>query len=113
MMRTGASLVLTAACLLAVPAARADEHPQMTAAQQALESARQQLQAAGHEYGGHRAKALEKVNQALEQVRLGLTAEAGAEHKVERREKGLERKEQRLEKRIENTKQKEQQMQQK
>jgi len=105
-------LVLIPVCLLAARAVRAEEHPDMQAAQQALESARQHLKAAGPEYAGHRAKALERINQALEQIRLGLASAGGAEKRVERRERGLERREQRLEKRIEGTKQREQHMEQ-
>jgi len=105
-------LVLVPVCLLAVRAVRAEEHPDMVAAQQALESARQHLKAAGHEYGGHRAKAIEHLNQALEQIRLGLASAGGTEKRVERREQGLQRREQRLEKRIEGMKQGEQRMDQ-
>ena len=105
-------LLAVPVCLLAARAVRAEEHPDMVAAQQALESARQHLQAAGHEYGGHRAKAVERVNQALEQIKLGLASAGGAEKKVERREQGLQRREQRLEKRIEGMKQHEQQLDQ-
>jgi len=105
-------LVVIPVCLLAARAVRAEEHPDMLAAQQALESARQHLQAAGHEYGGHRAKAVERVNQALEQIRLGLASAGGTEKRVERREQGLQRREQRLEKRIEGMKQREQKMDQ-
>ena len=105
-------LVMIPVCLLAARAVRADEHPDMSAAQQALESARQHLQAAGHEYGGHRAKAIERINQALEQIRLGLASAGGAEKRVERREQGLQRREQRLEKRIDGMKQREQKLDQ-
>src|ERR671931_515717 len=98
-------LVLIPVCLLAAAAVRAEEHPDKHAAPHGP-------QAAGPEYAGHRAKALERVNQALEQIRLGLAAAGGAEKRVERRERGLERREQRIEKRIEGTKQREQQMDQ-
>ena len=111
MTRTGTWLVLIAACLLATAAARADEHPDMQAAQQALESARQHLKAAGAEYSGHRAKALERVNQALEQIRLGLTSADGRQGRVERRARGLERREQRLEKRLDSMKERDQRLQ--
>jgi len=110
---TKALFVPMVICLLGVPAVRADDHPDMDAAQQALETARDHLKAAGHEYGGHRKTALEKVNQALEQIRLGLASAGTAEKKVERREQGLQRKEQRLEKRIQGMDQKQQHMQQK
>jgi len=105
-----ALIVPMALCLLAVPVVRAEEHPDMDAARQSLEAARDHLKAAGHEYGGHRKTALERVNQALEQIRLGLASAGGTEKKVERREQGLQRREQRLEKRIDNMKQRQQQM---
>jgi len=96
--------------LLAVPVVRAEEHPDMDAARQSLEAARDHLKAAGHEYGGHRKTALERVNQALEQIRLGLASAGSVEKKVERREQGLQRREQRIEKRIDNMKQRQQRM---
>ena len=95
---TKALIVPMALCLLAVPVVRAEEHPDMDAARQS------------HEYGGHRKTALERVNQALEQIRLGLASAGGTEKKVERREQGLQRREQRIEKRIDNMKQRQQRM---
>src|SRR3989442_15673428 len=93
-------LVLIPVCLLAARAVRAEEHPDMLAAQQALESARQHLQAAGHEYGGHPAKAVERVNQALEQIRLRLAAAGGTEKRGGRRGQGPPAPGQRPQKRI-------------
>lgn len=49
------------------------------AAQHDLESARTHLQAAPHDYAGHRHKALENVDRALTQVRKGFKADAKAE----------------------------------
>src|SRR5438876_10047290 len=93
---TKALIVPMALCLLAVPVVRAEEHPDMDAARQSLEAARDHLNPAGHEYGGHHKTALERENQALEQIRLGLASVGGTEKKLERRAPGLQRREQRL-----------------
>jgi hypothetical protein len=41
------------------------KHPEMAAAIQHLREAKSNLEHAAHDFGGHRAKALEHVNQAL------------------------------------------------
>ena len=48
------------------------EHPEMVAAIRALENAKKHLESAAHEYHGHRAKAIEHVNQALEECNKAL-----------------------------------------
>jgi hypothetical protein len=48
--------------------------PRMSEAQQALEQARNALQQAGTEFGGHRSRALDYVNQALQEINLGIQA---------------------------------------
>jgi hypothetical protein len=48
--------------------------PRMSEAQQALEQARNALQQAGTEFGGHRSTALGYVNQALQEINLGIQA---------------------------------------
>jgi hypothetical protein len=48
--------------------------PRMSEAQQALEQARNALQQAGTEFGGHRSQALNYVNQALQEINLGIQA---------------------------------------
>ena len=48
--------------------------PHMTAALAALQSAKSELQAAEHNKGGHRAKALELVNSAIGEVQAGMDA---------------------------------------
>ena len=48
--------------------------PRMSEAQQALEQARNALQQAGTEFGGHRSTALNYVNQALQEINLGIQA---------------------------------------
>jgi hypothetical protein len=61
-----------------VPVAFADEHASLLAAEQELKVARAHLAEAGRRYGGHRAAALEHVNQALEELRQALaTAKTG------------------------------------
>jgi len=50
--------------------------PHMEAALNALYTAQSELNAAEHDKGGHRAKALGLVNTAIEQVKLGIAAGA-------------------------------------
>jgi hypothetical protein len=49
-----------------------ERQPHMEAALHHLEQAAQELQAAEHDKGGHRAKALELTNQAIAHVREGI-----------------------------------------
>jgi len=49
-----------------------ERHPEIRAAIRALENAKRHLQEAAHDFGGHRAEALEAVNHALEQLKLAL-----------------------------------------
>jgi hypothetical protein len=42
-----------------------EQHPEIRAAMHHLEEAKSALEKAAHDFGGHRAKALEHVNQAL------------------------------------------------
>jgi hypothetical protein len=60
-----------------IPAAAAatpapERHPQILAAISALENAKSHLEAAAREFHGHRAKAIEHVNHALEECRKAL-----------------------------------------
>ena len=48
--------------------------PHMIAALDALKTAKAELEMAEHNKGGHRAKALEHVNKAIEQTRKGIEA---------------------------------------
>lgn len=52
-----------------------DEHPHMDAAKKALENAKAQLEQAVHDYNGHRAKALELVEQAIKEINVGIASE--------------------------------------
>jgi hypothetical protein len=49
-------------------------YPRMTNAQQALEQARNALQQAGSQFGGHKQRAIEQINQALQEINLGIQA---------------------------------------
>jgi hypothetical protein len=51
--------------------------PHMQGALSALMTARAELQVAEHNKGGHRAVALERVNEAIRQVQMGIEAGGG------------------------------------
>ena len=90
---TKRALVMMAVGLcLTVGVARADEHPQMQEAKKNLEAARTALQAADHDYGGHRTKAVENINQALRNIDEGLQVVAQKEKQVEHKEQKAEQK---------------------
>ena len=75
---------LTAVCTLPLSAARAsggervapvgvaEPHPQINAAIRALVRAREHLQRAAHDFGGHRVEAIAAIDGALTQLRLAL-----------------------------------------
>ena len=50
----------------------AERHPQIRGAIRALEVAKKHLESAAHDFGGHRLRALEHVNQALGECRAAL-----------------------------------------
>ena len=54
---------------------RGERHPEIRQAMQALRRAKQELQEGAHDFNGHRAKALELTNQALEECRAALEAD--------------------------------------
>ena len=49
-----------------------EHHPAIRAAIRALERARDELKAANHDFGGHRADALVECDKAIDQLRLAL-----------------------------------------
>ena len=67
-------LALAVGCLLIASRAPADEHAEMRAAMQEMLIARSHLQAASHDYAGHRRTAIDHLNQAIGEVREGLKA---------------------------------------
>ncbi len=59
--------------VVAAPAPqRQERHPEIHAAIRNLEEARSHLEAAAHDFGGHRVKAIEHTNKALEECREAL-----------------------------------------
>jgi hypothetical protein len=52
--------------------AQAEPQPHMRAALQQLEAAKDQLQKASHDKGGHRVKAIALTSEAIEQVKKGI-----------------------------------------
>jgi hypothetical protein len=51
---------------------RGERHPQIRAAMHALMNAERRLEHAAHDYGGHRAKALELVKQAEQELKAAI-----------------------------------------
>ena len=105
------ALVVATGLVFAVGVARAQEHPQMEEAKKDLQAAKTALQAADHDYGGHRKQAIESIDRALGHINQGLATVAKKENKVEHKEQRAEKKGTRAEKKVENLKAKEQQMQ--
>jgi hypothetical protein len=72
----GALLVVSQAALFSAPAPAAaqakEQHPHMRAAIQELRAAKQELQTAAHDFGGHRNEAIESVGNAMKQLQLAL-----------------------------------------
>lgn len=79
---------LALACGLSIPAAAQtkpaaklkrvqmkEQHPEISAAMMHLKEAKQNLEHAAHDFGGHRVTALKHVNEALEECRLALEAD--------------------------------------
>jgi hypothetical protein len=61
-----------------------ENQPHMQAALEALQRARQELQAAEHDKGGHRAKALSLTDQAIKHVQEGINYDRSHEGKRDR-----------------------------
>ncbi|MGH9355829.1 MAG: hypothetical protein ACRD10_06835 [Terriglobia bacterium] len=57
---------------IAAGSAPREAHPEIRMALRALMNARQHLAHGAHDFGGHRAKALELTNSAIEQCRVAL-----------------------------------------
>ncbi len=53
-------------------AEKKEHHPEIAAAMTHLREAKQNLEHAAHDFGGHRSNALKHVNEALEECRLAL-----------------------------------------
>jgi ribosomal protein S20 len=74
--RTAAKNILSAgtAGLLGASLAEAAPQPHMQAALKALQNASSQLESAADDKAGHRAKAIQLVSQAINQVQQGIQA---------------------------------------
>ena len=53
--------------------APADEHPHISEALQAMRSAKSHLEAAAHDFQGHRSKSLEHLNAAIKEAEVCMT----------------------------------------
>src|SRR2546428_13700170 len=76
------ALVVATGLVFAVGVARAQEHPQMEEAKKDLQAAKTALQAADHDYGGHRKQAIGDIDRALGQIRAGLATIEKKEQRV-------------------------------
>ena len=72
-------LVLSGSSLVAV--ADKDDHPQMEKALHALENAKEALQHSDHDFQGHRTRALEMTNQAIDEIHAALHPERNLERR--------------------------------
>jgi hypothetical protein len=55
-----------------VPAASAEAHPEIHAAINSLRHAKEHLEHAAHDYGGHRVEAIGAIDRAIEQLEVCL-----------------------------------------
>jgi hypothetical protein len=57
---------------IVIKAAKNERHPRIHAAIREVEAAKAELQKAPHDFGGHRADAVQAVDRAIEQLRVAL-----------------------------------------
>ena len=69
----------------AQPSGRNNRFPEMRHAHHALENAKRDLEKAAHDFGGHRAKALELTKQAIKEIDEGMQF---ARNEVKEQKKG-------------------------
>jgi hypothetical protein len=67
-----AATALTSLAMTAGLASAQERHPKIRNAIRALEAAKEDMQHAPHDFGGHRVDALRACDQAIEQLRLAL-----------------------------------------
>ena len=65
-------LALTLLGAFITPSLVAEKQPHMSAALDRLQGAKAELEAAEHDKGGHRAKALQLTQEAIEEVKAGM-----------------------------------------
>ena len=83
---------------LVVSPVLADDDEQLRAAQTDLRSARDHLKTASKEYGGYRQQALERVNNALQDLDAALKVAARKDRQEEKKVETLDKKIEHLEK---------------
>ncbi len=66
------SVAIIALAVAAPGIAQAEGQPAMQAALKNLKEARQNLEQASHDKGGHRGKAMKMIDDAIEQVKAGM-----------------------------------------
>ena len=71
------ALAVATGLVFAAGVACAQEHPDMEAAKKDLESAKAHLQAAAHDYGGHRRQAVGDIDRALREIREAIQVSRG------------------------------------
>lgn len=69
---TAIVIALTLASPVATPASPAERHPQIRAAIDALRAARERLDHAAHDFGGHRNEAIRATDEAIRQLEMCL-----------------------------------------
>lgn len=69
-LKTRMLTVLALLVMLSSPSPAAHRHPQIMAAISALETAKAHLQAAAHDFGGHRVDAIRAIDGALYQLNI-------------------------------------------
>jgi len=66
-------------------ATESSEHPRIAAAVRQLEDAIQYMQAAPHDFGGHKQKAIADSRKAIQQLRLAMQYRAGQDNRKGRK----------------------------
>jgi hypothetical protein len=76
-------LLFALAAFIAAPALMAEDQPHMQAALESLRQAKEHLQQAEHDKGGHRDKAIKSVDAAIKHVEAGMKYDNKHESKKE------------------------------
>jgi hypothetical protein len=73
-------IVLSASIMTVAAQNERKMHPRIAKAIEALKDAKEYLQAAPHDFGGHRVEAIRASDDAIRQLQLALAYRAGADH---------------------------------
>jgi hypothetical protein len=85
--KLAAGILTLAFAAALVPTVRAENQPHMKAALEALRRAKQELQQAERDKGGHREKALQATDNAIRQVQAGINYDEKHESRKEKRDR--------------------------